>query len=133
MKLTKSQLKAITMEELEPIGEWELPGFRRQRGKTRAEKDAEFNAWAASKMRDAEERDEESHEEKMSRMNRADSIMAKIQRLMREKPDYYDPNQGGQQGQLAGALDTEMRKPPHKQDPDELLYYAKQIDPYGWS
>ena len=66
MKITKQRLREIITEELN-----ELFGRRTRRKREReGRKDYgdgvmrtpdEFNAWAASKMRDAEERDEESH------------------------------------------------------------------------
>ena len=81
-------------------------------------------------MKDAE-RERSSSPDHAQDQERLRTIVAKINKLKQKNPQYYDTKQGGMAGFSAVELKKELAKV--YPDPDEVLYWAREIDPYGWS
>ena len=125
MKITKQRLREIIMEELEET----FGRMSRREREANASRLPPPENWY-SKMKDAE-RERSSSPDHAQDQERLRTIVAKINKLKQKNPQYYDTKQGGMAGFSAVELKKELAKV--YPDPDEVLYWAREIDPYGWS
>ena len=125
MKITKQRLREIIMEELEES----FGRMSRREREANASRLPPPENWY-SKMKDAE-RERSSSPDHAQDQERLRTIVAKINKLKQKNPQYYDTKQGGMAGFSAVELKKELAKV--YPDPDEVLYWAREIDPYGWS
>ena len=125
MKITKQRLREIIMEELEES----FGRMSRREREANASRLPPPENWY-SKMKDAE-RERSSSPDHAQDQERLRTIVAKINKLKQKNPQYYDTKQGGMAGFSAVELKKELAKV--YPDPDEVLYWAREIDPYGCS
>ena len=125
MKITTQRLREIIKEELEES----FGRMSRREREANASRLPPPENWY-SKMKDAE-RERSSSPDHAQDQERLRTIVAKINKLKQKNPQYYDTKQGGMAGFSAVELKKELAKV--YPDPDEVLYWAREIDPYGWS